>query len=286
MGDISRAEIDHTIDRETDLNTIRVGVHDFVSARPLIYGLTRRQAPEVELVYQQPGLLAESLQRGQLAAALVPSIEYLRGVGNFYLDGPALIARPSTGSLLLLAKGPAESLRRVAVCEFCRSPVAIARIVLAEKFGATPDLCVHKNIHGDWREHFDGLLLTGDRGLDYLAERPDADTEVIDLAQLWDELTSVPLVMSMWVYNDKGLNGKITKIMVLSRNLGIRNLSRLSDGIARSSPHNGEMIYDYLTNCWDYQLGPEGLKGLRTLEDYAARYDLIRHGRISKVTIP
>jgi chorismate dehydratase len=265
------------------LINIRVGVHDFVSARPLIYGLTRRQAREVDLVYQEPGLLAESLHHGQLDAALIPSIEFLRGIGSHYLDGPALIARPSAGSLLLVSKGPAESLRRVAVGEYSRSPLAIARIVLAEKYGATPDLCVCKNMQGDWREHYDGDLLTGDRGLQFLAERPDSDLNVIDLAADWGELTSLPLVMSMWVYNKSSLAGQITKIMVLSRNLGLSNLSRLADGIALSSPYSGEMISDYLNNCWAYQLGTDGMDGLRALEEYAIRYDLIRHGRLSEV---
>ena len=262
---------------------IRVGVHDFVSARPLIYGLTRRQAPEVALVYQEPGVLADSLQRGCLDAALVPSIEFLRGVGNHYLDGPALIARPSAGSVLMLTKGPVDTLKRVAVCEFCRSPVAIARIVLAEKFGVTPDLCVNKNMRGDWREHYDGILLTGDRGLEHLAGRTDPDTAVVNIAELWDELTSLPLVLSLWAYNDKALAGQITKIMILSRNLGIQNLSCLADGISLSSPHHGEMIYDYLVNCWEYQLNSQALDGLRALEEYALRYDLIRNGRMSEV---
>jgi chorismate dehydratase len=270
-------------DRETSLINIRVGVHDFVSARPLIYGLTRRQAPEVDLAYQEPGLLAESLIRGQLDAALVPSIEFLRGVGAHYLEGPALLARPSAGSLLLTAKGPAESLGRVAVGEFSRSPLAVARIVLAEKYGVMPDLCVCKNMRGDWREHYDGVLLTGDRGLQHLAERLDPDLHVINLAADWYDLTSLPLVMSMWVYDKSDLTGQITKIMVLSRNLGLRNLSRLADGIALSSPYSGEFIYDYLNNCWDYQLDSEAMDGLRALEEYAVRYDLIRHGRLTTV---
>lgn len=262
---------------------VRVGVHDFVSARPLIYGLTRRQAREVDLVYQEPGLLAESLHCGQLDAALIPSIEYLRGVGEHHLDGPALVARPSAGSLLLVSTVPAESLRRVAVGEYSRTPLAVARIVLAERFGATPDLCVCKSMQGDWREQYDGVLLTGDQGLQFLAERPDPDTIVVDLAFQWDTLTSLPLVMSMWVYNESSLAGQLTKIMVLSRNLGIQNMSRLSDGIALTTPYGGEFIYDYLTNCWDYQLTPEALDGLRALEEYALRYDLIRQGRLSQI---
>jgi predicted solute-binding protein len=128
------------------------------------------------------------------------------------------------------------------------------------------------------------LLLTGDRGLQFLAERPDSDLNVVDLAALWNDLTSLPLVMSLWVFNDEALAGKLTKIMILSRNLGLRNLSRLADGIALTSPYNGELIYDYLNNCWDYQLAPEGIEGLRALEDYALRYDLIRHGRLSEVS--
>ena len=269
--------------REINLTNIRVGTHDFVSARPLIFGLTRRQAREVDLVYQEPGILAESLRRGQLDAALIPSIEFLRGVGKGYVDGPALIARPSAGSLLLFSKGPAESLRQVAVGEYSRSPLAVVRIVLAEKFGATPDLCVCKNTQGDWREHYDGLLLTGDRGLQYLAERPDSELNVVDLAALWNELTSLPLVMALWVYNEKSLAGKLSKIMILSRNLGLRNLSRLADGIALTSPYSGEMIYDYLNNCWEYQLTTDGLEGLRALEEFAVRYDLIRHTRLPEV---
>jgi chorismate dehydratase len=283
-GAISRAESSHINDWEHDLVNIRVGVHEFVSARPLIYGLTRRQAREVELVFQEPGELAESFRRLRLNAALVPSIEFLRGAGKCYLEGPALVARPSAGSLLLISRRPAEMLRRVAVGEFCRTPVAVARIVLAEKFGAKPDLCVCKDIRGDWRERYDGVLLNGDDGLRYLASRPDPDDTVINLAALWDDLTSLPLVMSMWAYDDPALSAQIAKIMVLSRNLGLQNLSTLADGIAQSTPYNGEMIYDYLTNCWEYQLTPEALEGLRALEEYALSYDLIRHGRLSQVT--
>jgi chorismate dehydratase len=262
---------------------IRVGVPDFLSVRPLILGLTRRQAPEVELVYNQPGLLAEALTRGDLDAALVPSIEYLRGVGNHYLDGPALVAKPGAGSLLLLAQRPVESLERIAVSEYCRSPVSATRIVLAEKFGVIPDLCVCKNMQGDWREEYDGILLTGDQGLQFLTERPDSGVTVHNVTAMWEELTSLPLVRCLWVYDEEALSGQLTKVMVLSRNLGLQNLSRLADGVARTTQFEGEVIYDYLSNCWDYHLTEKVVEGLRVFEEYALRYDLIRHARLDHV---
>ncbi len=272
------------LDREKILINIRVGVPDFVSARPLIFGMTRRQAPEVSLVYHEPGQLSDSLRREDLDAALVPTIEYLRGVGRYFLDGPALVARPSAGSLLLLARVGVESLCRVAVSEFCRSPVGVSRIVLAEKYGVTPDLCVCKNMQGDWREHYDGILLAGDMGLKFLAERPDPAITVVDIAADWYEMTSLPLVTSMWVYNDKSLRGQLTKTMVLSRNLGLQNISHLADGISMTSQYTGELIYDYLSNCWEYQLTAEAMEGLKVFDDYALRYDLIRHSRLSGAT--
>jgi chorismate dehydratase len=265
------------------LQQIRVGAADFICVRPLIFGLTRRQAPEVELVYSEPGLLADALSRGRLDAALIPSIEYLRGVGGYFLEGPALIAKPSAGSVVLLARKPAESLERVAVSEFCRSPVSAARIVLATTYGATPDLCVVKNTHGDWRDEYDGILLTGDQGLQFLAERPDPDLTLIDIASMWDDLTSLPLVMGLWVYHDEGLTGQLTKTMVLSRNLGLQNLSRLADGIASTTQYESDVIYDYLANCWEYQLTDVAMNGLRALEDYALQFDLIRCGRLPSV---
>ncbi len=117
------------------MQEVRIGVPDFISARPLVFGITRRQVTEAALVYDEPGVLAESLQRGQLDVALIPCIEYLRGVGRYYLEGPAIVARPITGSIVLLTSKPAESLKRIAVNEFCRTPVCVTRIVLAEKYG-------------------------------------------------------------------------------------------------------------------------------------------------------
>jgi chorismate dehydratase len=260
---------------------IRVGAPDFISVRPLIFGITRRQAQEVDLVYKPPGLLADAVSRRELDAALVPSIDYLRGEGSYFLEGPAHIAKPAPGSLILLARQPLNAIARIAVDEFCRSPISATRIVLAEKFGLTPDLCVRKDPSGDWCNDYDGVLLTGDGGLRYLAERSDRDLVVYDIAAIWNDLTSLPLVLGVWVYNDKSLKGQLTKVMVLSRNLGMRSLSCLADGIAATTPYDGESIYDYLTNCWEYQLTDAAREGLRVFEEYALKYDLIRSPRLA-----
>jgi hypothetical protein len=40
-------------------------------------------------------------------------------------------------------------------------------------------------------------------------------------------------------------------------------------------------IHDYLSRSWSYDLGEKELDGLRALNEYACRYDLIRESRMA-----
>ena len=43
------------------------------------------------------------------------------------------------------------------------------------------------------------------------------------------------------------------------------------------------LLYDFLTRSWSYDLGDEELEGLRILNDFARKYDLIRDNRLPAV---
>ena len=58
---------------------IRVGAVSYLNAKPLYYGLCDI-APDVRLSMDVPSRLAEQLADGELDVALIPSVEYLRGV--------------------------------------------------------------------------------------------------------------------------------------------------------------------------------------------------------------
>jgi hypothetical protein len=115
-------------------------------------------------------------------------------------------------------------------------------------------------------------------------QQPEPEVDAHNITALWDELTSLPLPMSLWVYNDPDLEGWLRKILVLSRNLGIQHLSRLADGIAQTSQYTGDLLYDYLLNCWDYHLTEPAVDGMAALEKYALAYDLLRTPRLSGIT--
>lgn len=241
----------------------------------------RRPEPDTRLTYREPGILAAAVDRGELDAALVPAIEYLRGVGKHYVDGPALVARPEMGSMILLALKPLEALQRIAVSEHCRSPVAVLRIVLGEMYRTTPDLCVIKNGRENWREDYDGILLTGDAALRYLARRTDSDVTAHNVSDMWYSFTSLPATLGLWVYNDETLGENLAKIFITSRNFGIQNIQHLATGIAQTTQYDGELLYDYFINSWEYHLSDEAKESLRVFEELALRYDLLRDGRIA-----
>lgn len=265
-------------------NKLQIGVPDFISVRPLVFGLTRRSESDIKLIYKEPGALAAALDRGELDAALVPTIEYLRGVGRYYVDGPALIAKPAMGSLVLLAQKRIDALERIAVDKFCRSPLAVLRVTLGEVHGVLPDLCVTKDVDGDWRENYDGILLSGDAALEVLVCRPDNGVTAHNITDMWYSLTSLPLVLGLWAFSDKDLEGQLAKMFITSRNFGMQNLSHLADGISHTTQFDGEILYEYYSSCWDYHLSETGKEGLKSFEEYALRYDLVQRGRLEPVT--
>ena len=265
------------------MSTLRIGTPDHLAARPLVYGLTQHPDERVQLVYDEPGRLADLLDRKRLDAALVPSIEFLRGIGAYHLAGPALIARGRTRSLILASRKSLPEVEKIAVGEYCRTPLVALRRVLDRLYGALPDFCVLKDTNADWRTQYDAILLAGDRGLEYSRRQPQEDETLHDLGEMWSLMTPTPLVLSLWAYNDESLRPELESILRGSRDHAVKNLSLLSDGVATTTPYDGEFLYKFFTSGWSYNLGPQEEEGLRVLEEFALEYRLIHERRLDKV---
>jgi chorismate dehydratase len=261
------------------VSQLRFGAADFISTRPLLAGLRKNGA---SLHFETPAALVDSLLRGRYDVALVPAIEYLRGAGRFMVIGPALVGRTAPGGVVLLSQKPLEEVERIAVGEFCRTPVAALRIVLGELHRTVPDLLVEKRIdEDDWRDRYDAALLTADSAL-----RESSSPEVkglvrYNVTEMWRALTRTPLVQAVWAYNDESRGAEITRVLSESRRAGLDGLPALCDEIAGASGLDAMTIHDHLSRSWSYDLGEREMEGLRALNDYACRYDLIRENRMA-----
>jgi chorismate dehydratase len=267
---------------------IRIGVPKHLAVRPLIFGLTQTADDSIVLVFDEPGCLALSLERGEIAAALIPSIEFLRGVGKYSVPNTALVATGRSRSLLLIADKPLEDVRRVAVDEFSRTPLVALRVVLDKLHGTLPDLCVLKKRPrsvDDWRGEFDAALLTGDDGLGYCSRELTPEETCYDVGDLWRRLFSKPLVLSLFAYNDEGLGSQLREILNVSRDFGVENLSRLCGELSQSYPYDAGFLFRYFETGFRYCLGVDEEDGLRCLQDAACEYQLLQKRRLEKVLI-
>lgn len=261
------------------VSQLRFGAADFISTRPLLHGLQRSGAA---LQFETPGALADSLAAGRYDVALLPSIEYLRGTGRHLVQGPALVSRAAPGALVLVAQKPLSEVERIAVGEFCRTPVAVLRIVLAEMFGSFPDLLVEKRIgEDDWRDRYDAALLTSDLALRETAGPKVEGLTRFNVAEMWRTVARTPLVLAVWAYNDASLGDPIRKAVTESLRAGLGSLPAMCDEIARANGMDAMAIHDYLSRTWSYELGTRELEGLRALNDLSCRYDLIRESRLA-----
>jgi predicted solute-binding protein len=269
----------HDVDLGGRVSQLRFGAADFISTRPLLAGLKKNGA---SLRFESPAALAESLVRGRYDAALVPAIEYLRGAGRFLVTGPALIGRPTPGGVVLISHKPLAEVERIAVGEFCRTPVAALRIVLAEMYHILPDLLVEKRIgEDDWRDRYDAALLTADAALRETMSPAVQGLARYNITEMWRTLTKTPLVQAVWAYNESSRGDEIGRTLAASCRAGLENLPALCDEIAHESGLDAMTIHDHLSRSWSFELGEREMEGLRTLNEYSCRYDLIRGNRMA-----
>jgi len=90
-------------------------------------------------------------------------------------------------------------------------------------------------------------------------------------------------VQAVWAYNEKSLGDSITRALVESRRVGLDNLPALCDELAGTTGLEAMTIHDHLSRSWSYDLGEREMEGLRALNEYACKYDLIRESRMAVV---
>ena len=102
-----------------------------------------------------------------------------------------------------------------------------------------------------------------------------------NISEMWRSLTRVPLVHAVWVYNDAAHARTITKALVESRRSGLDDMPTLCNEISDQRGIDAIVVHDHLSRTWSYDLGDREMDGLRALNDFSCRYDLIRESRLT-----
>lgn len=173
-----------------------VGVR-YLNSRPLLAGLEEGMAApfEVQFATAEPAACAQALSSGVADAALVPVAALPLLPAARVVPGLGVGCRGAVTSVLLLTKVPPERIRRLAAHTASLTSVALARLLLAERWGARPLVVPARPPLAEMLAEADAAVLIGDPAL---ATVGASGLLEIDLGRAWQEWTGLPFVFAVW----------------------------------------------------------------------------------------
>ncbi|OAR26234.1 menaquinone biosynthesis protein [Streptomyces sp. ERV7] len=251
----------------------RVGHIQFLNCLPLYWGLARTGTLlDLELTKDSPEKLSEQLIRGDLDIAPVTLVEFLRNADDLVAfpdlavgcDGPVM-------SCVIVSQVPLEQLdgARVALGSTSRTSVRLAQLLLAERFGVTPDYYSCPPDLGLMMQEADAAVLIGDAALRAsLHEAPRLGLQVHDLGSMWKEWTGLPFVFAVWATRKDYLARRpevvreVHEAFLASRDLSLEEVTKVAEQAARWEVFDAELLERYFTTL-DFRFGADQLAGVR-----------------------
>jgi chorismate dehydratase len=246
---------------------LRIGSVSYLNAKPLIYGLDH--ADDLDLQLDVPSRLLDGLREKRFDIALLPVIDYqrLEGLclvpsGGIGCDGPTLTVR-------IFSKKPIDRITSLACDTDSHTSVALARVILAERYGIRPEFI--DLIHTDGPPA-DARLLIGDK---VVCEEPPGFDHQLDLGHAWKELTGLPFVFAIWTARMGVDLRDLPERLEQSRIEGVAHVDEL---IARHAIPRGwpaGMALQYLTVYLKFEIGQAQLRAIERFHQLAAKHGAI-----------
>ena len=171
----------------------------YLNTVPLVWGMLHGAERDLfDLEFALPAECADRLANGAADIGIVP-VAALLDQDLTIFRGAGIACRGPVRSILLISKEPLRNIRTLAVDSSSRSSVMLARIILSEVYGATPDLISMPPEFGSMLDVADAALIIGDPALrlDSVALR-EQGFHVADLGEEWWKLTGLPMVFAVW----------------------------------------------------------------------------------------
>ena len=253
--------------------SLRVSAVSYLNTCPLIWGLVHGGlGSALDLRFELPAACARSIENGEAAVGLVPVIEAFRQKLQVASD-VGIISSGQVRSIFLLHRRPLRQIRSIALDSSSRTSVALARIILAERYQVRPVAFRADPDPATMLEAADSALIIGDPALRLAV--PNSGFDVIDLGEEWQALTALPMVYAVWAGKTGSANQATKSLFRDSYEYG---KARIEEIVLREAPPRGvaaPLARDYLTKHIRYELSPAALAGMREFERLARKHDQI-----------
>lgn len=239
----------------------------FLNTVPLVWGFLHSPDPQIRSVFDLrfalPSACADQLASGEADIGIVPVIEMARQKLD-YFRGAGIACHGPVRTILLISKVPFAQIRTLAADSASRTSVMLARVILAEKYGAEPRLISMPADLAAMLGEADAALIIGDPALHLDPETLPFQT--LDLGAEWTSMTGLPMVFAVWAGRKEIVTGpqsdRYAKAFLDSCRYGLSDMDRLVEMEAPVRGVSPDLVRKYLTHHIVFDLGERDYLGL------------------------
>lgn len=219
-----------------------------------------------DLQFRVPALCAEMVASGAAEIGIIPSFELL-GKDFGIVPEVGIACRGAVRSILLICRRPANQIRTLAADSSSRTSVALARIVLARRFGVEPAVVRRPPDLASMLEEADSALIIGDPALHI--DPATTPFHVYDLGSEWMAMTGLPMVFAVWAGPREFVTPRVSAVFQDSCAFGLRNLESI---VTQESVVRGfapDLVRQYLNSRIVFELAQPERQGMELFLRYA-----------------
>jgi len=257
---------------------LRLGCVKYLNARPLVQGW------EGDLLLDHPSVLCRKLALGDLDAALVSSIEYLRNPTYKIVDDISIASDGPVFSVVVVHSTELADVAEISLDPASETSVVLLRYLLRRR-GLNPRLIEGGEViaggagvpASSAAPASSARLLIGDQAIRCRLANPDL--RVWDLGQEWKEIMHLPFVYALWLVRPQVIDsGEVAERL---RALRTRNLARMDELIAQEREFDHEFCRRYYRDHLRFGFGENEKKGLQNFAEVCVTQNLIPTGAIA-----
>jgi len=218
-----------------------------------------------DLTFRVPAECADMVVSGAADIGIIPTVELIGREFGIVPD-VGIACRGAVRSILLVSRRPLRQIRTLAADSSSRTSVALARIVLARRYGVEPAAVARRPDLANMLGEADSALIIGDPAL--RIDPASTPFDVYDLGREWLEMTGLPMVFAVWAGPREFVTPQVIGAFQASCAYGINSLERIVAEETAGRGFSPELVRRYLGSHIVFQLGAAEREGMELFLRY------------------
>jgi len=219
-----------------------------------------------DLEFRIPSVCADRMASGEADIGIVPSFELTRQNLDI-VPGAGIACHGPVRSILLLSTKPPGEIRTLAADSSSRTSVQLARVILARRYGALPEVFPAAPDVEAMLRHADAALIIGDPALRVDPTR--LPYHWYDLGAEWVEMTGLPMVFAVWAARHGVARPEVADAFRASCRYGRERIEEIVAAESARRDFPAEVVREYLTRHIVHELGERDYRGMELFLQYA-----------------